>query len=282
MKFWSAYHLKTLLPALVLALALGVLLRYLLGGRSERVRMIPLQAVATLLLLFEILKQIRSLAVGYDLYHLPFHFCSALTLALTVMAFYRGKHKKAVRAVTTMLAASVFLLTAVAPALIYSPEAIRDTFKTFSDFHTTVFHTVAPVPFVLIIALDLHTPDTKRDMLAVPLFVAGFCAVSGTMAQLLKTNYHNFYTCSLDAAESVRLQMIASLGYGTGQLFYVLIFSAVNIAATILAYWFYRGVVLATTHLPVRARKESEDALIEGMAKRILKKHRKAFEELAK
>ena len=76
MELWSQTHLRTLLPAIIGMLLLSALLRILLRNKPLKIRMIPFQALAVLLVLLEIGKQVLSLSRGYDLYHLPFHFCS--------------------------------------------------------------------------------------------------------------------------------------------------------------------------------------------------------------
>ena len=125
MQLWTSEHVATLLPATIVMLALAVVLRLLMGKKSQTVRMIPIQVIAVLLVLLEIGKQAISFSRGYDLYHLPFHFCSLFIFMLPLMAFYKGKHHQAVRGITSGLCMSVLVLLLIYPDLIYSAGNIQ-------------------------------------------------------------------------------------------------------------------------------------------------------------
>ena len=58
MEFWSPAHIHSLLPSIGVMLILCVLLRLWLGKKPLRIRMIPIQVIAVLLILLEIGKQI--------------------------------------------------------------------------------------------------------------------------------------------------------------------------------------------------------------------------------
>ena len=115
MELWTPEHTMTLLPALTVMLIIALGLRLLLGNKSTKVRMIPIQIIACLLLLLEVGKQAVSFSRGYDLYHLPFHFCSLFLLVLPMMAFYRGKHQNAVNAISASVCTSLLLLMLIYP-----------------------------------------------------------------------------------------------------------------------------------------------------------------------
>ena len=140
MELWSSAHLKTLLPALAVMVILTVILRLCLKDKPLRIRMIPLQIIAVILLLLEIGKQISSFLrpEGYDLYHIPLHFCSLMLVALPAIAFYRGKHQKLISGVACGLTSAVFLLTVIYPVLIYSTWDIENYFNNFFAFTKAV------------------------------------------------------------------------------------------------------------------------------------------------
>ena len=240
MELWTSEHIKTLLPAIGIMLVLAAVLRLTLGKKQWKVRMIPFQILAVVLLILEIGKQAVSLSRGYDLYHLPFHFCSLFLFMVPLMAFYRGKGEGTVRAITASICASLFLLMIIYPNLIYSAGNINEFFKEYLSFHTVAFHNVVMMEFLLIVALDLHTPAPKGEPKAAALFTLCFCAVSATMAQLLKTNYANYYSCNIPALEQVRLSVQEVLGAGLTKLIYILIVSALNLLFVQLSYWLYR------------------------------------------
>ena len=212
MELWTAEHAETLLPALAVMIVIAGILRAALLKKDLKIRMIPIQILACLLLVMEAGKQGLSLAQGYDLYCLPFHFCSLFLYVMPVMSFYKGKHRHAVFAVSTALCASVFLLMLIYPALIYSADNIQNFFKGYFDFHTVTFHNIVMFLFVLIVALELHTPAPKVDNKPIVIFVLCFCAVSASMAHILKTNYANYYSCNIPVLEEVRLSIQGIIG----------------------------------------------------------------------
>ena len=62
MELWSPMHIKTLLPALIVMLLVSIALRTLLGKKDAKIRMIPVQIIAVLLLVLEVGK--HSSGVG--------------------------------------------------------------------------------------------------------------------------------------------------------------------------------------------------------------------------
>ena len=240
MGLWTVQHGKTLIPAIVIMLALGVIFRRVLGKKERNIRMIPMQVIAVLLVVLEIGKQVVSLSRGYDLYHLPFHFCSLYIFMVPIMAFYRGKHKDAVCHVCLAISASLFLIMLIYPALIYGSWDVENFFKEYMSFHTVAFHNLVMLVFVLMIALDIPSAEGKMKIKPVVLFVLVFCAVAASMSYILKTNYASFYTCNVPALETVRLMLQSVLGTVLTQIIYVLLVTLVTELFVILSYWLCR------------------------------------------
>ena len=239
MQLWTPEHVKTLIPTLVVMLALSVLLRLWLKDKPWRVRMIPLQVVAVVLVLLEIGKQACSFARGYDLYHIPLHFCSLVLFSLPAFAFYRGKHRAAVASVTVGFTSAVFVLTAIYPALIYSAWDIQNYFNSFFAFHTVTFHNLAMFAFMLMVALDVYEPQ-KGDWRYPVFLIGGYCVIAAVCSHLISTNFNNLYRCNIEPLENVRLQMCEMLGYVPTQIAYVTIVTCLDMAFTLGAYHFYR------------------------------------------
>lgn len=224
MELWTSKHIKTLLPALAVMIVISLLLRAVIGHRELRIRMIPLQILSCILVILEIGKQALSLCRSYDLYHLPLHLCSLFVFALPLMSFYKGKHRQTVFAVTSALCTSVFLLLMISPNLIYSATDIQIFFTDYFAFHTVTFHNIVMFAFVLIVVLNLHTPAPKGEPKAVILFTLCFCAVAGSMAQLL----------------------------------YIALVALAHVLFLLLSYWAYRSVRhLAAVKVPRGARAAS-------------------------
>lgn len=240
MELWSAEHAKTLLPAVAVMLIIAAVLRKTIGNKDIKIRMIPFQIIACILLALEVGKQVLSAAEGYDLYHLPFHFCSLFIFMMPLMAFYKGKHKTAVTAVTSAICTATTLLTMVYPCLIYSASDITNFFSDYFSFHTVVFHNIVIFGFILILALNLHTPAGKGENKTIILFTIGFCIVSATMAQLLKTNFNNFYSCNIPPLEALRVSLQSTLGYGVTQALYIVIVTVLDILFVFGSYRLYR------------------------------------------
>lgn len=239
MELWSPEHAKTLLPTVAVMIAIAAILRITLGKKDLKIRMIPFQIVAIILFAIEVGKQILSFRQGYDLYHLPFHFCSLFIFMMPLMAFYKGKHKATITAITSAICMATTFLTLAYPCLIYSAGDITNFFSNYFCFHTVTFHNLVIFGIILIVALDLHTPQPKETK-AVIVFIVCFCVISATMAQLLQTNFNNFYVCNIPPLESVRQSVQNTLGYGVAQILYILIVSVLDILVVFGCYWLYR------------------------------------------
>lgn len=221
MELWTPAHLKSLLPTIAVMLILCALLRLWLGKKPLRIRMIPVRIISVILTLLEILKQSVSFSRGYDLYHIPLHFCSLFLFSLPLMAFYRGKGETVVRTVTTVLCCSAVLLMTVYPALIYSASDVEGYFTDFMAFHTVTFHSLVYFAFLLILTLQLYGGFGRRERRGTLIFITVYSVIAAVAAQLLKTNFTNMYSCNIPPVEAVRQTLIASWGYVPTQLLYV-------------------------------------------------------------
>lgn len=242
MELWSPAHIKTLLPAMGVMLLLSILLRVLLGKKDLKIRMIPVQIIAVILLALEVGKQVVSFSRGYDLYHIPLHFCSILLFTLPAMAFYNGKYVQQVRAVGTAICGAIFWLTAIYPCLIYSAGNIEGFFTNYLDAHTVLFHNLAMLAFMLIIALDLHAPAAKGEHKLIIVFLTAFCVIAAVASQLLQTNYAGFYHCNVPPIEEFRLMLQPIIGYWPAQLIYVGGLTAVHYGFVIGFYCLYKVI----------------------------------------
>ena len=240
MELWTREHAITLLPALGVMIVIALVLRHILSGKDDKVRMIPFHVISVIMVALEIFKQAESLRRGYDLYHLPFHFCSLFVFVLPFMSLYRGKYAQTVRPIAASLCTSVFLMMIVYPNLIYSARNIDTFFSDPFSFHTVLFHNLVVLAFLLFPALDICKLSKKKDRKALLIFTICFCVVSATMAQLLQTNYNNFYSCNIPPLEAIRLSMQDKLGYGLTQGLYVAIVTVLDILFVQLSYGLFR------------------------------------------
>ena len=228
MVLWTPEHIKTLLPALAVMLLISVGLRLWLGKKELKIRMIPLKIITVIFLLLEIGKQVVSFSRGYDLYHIPLHFCSLILMTLPFMAFYNGKYAPGIRAIATAVCGATFWLTAIYPDLIYGAGNINNFLGDYLDFHTVAFHNLAMLAFMVIVALDLHTPAKKGEFRRIIFFLTAFCVIAAVVSQLLETNYAGFYHCNVGPIEDIRLSLQPVLGYAITQIIYVAGLTAVH------------------------------------------------------
>lgn len=245
MKLWTIKHLITIIPSFAVMIIVAAVLRAYLLNASEAVRFIPVKISAIFIIIIEIIKQIVSLCNGYDLYHLPFHFCSMFIFMIPLFAFFRGKRENHIRAFTTVISSALFLFMIIAPYYLYTDERITTAFSDFLSFHTVAFHFVAVLVFVLIIALDLYKPDTKHDLKIMAVYITAYCAVGGTTAQIFKTNYNNFYYCAAEPVDSLRSLIAEKIGTSLGQTIYVIGVTAVTLSFTLISYIVYRLIYKA-------------------------------------
>ena len=242
MQLWTKEHALAILPSLAVMLLLCVVFRITLGKKSLEIRMIPFKIVAILVVLLEIGKQVLSFQRGYDLYHIPLHYCSLFIFMLPIMAFYRGKHQDKVGGITAAICSAVFIMMLIYPALIFGDWNVRNYFGDYFDFHTVTVHILIMFAFLLIPFLKLHTPAKKGEQKAVIIFIICFCIVSATAAQLLETNYNNFYQCNIPPLEALRQSVAAVTAEWFSKVFYVLCVTVMDILFTTGAYWAYRGL----------------------------------------
>ena len=255
MELWTLSHAKSLIPAVLIFAAMTVVLYLQLRNKDIRLRMIPLQVIAVLIVALEILKQINSARGGsYDLYSIPLHFCSLFIFTTPAMAFYRGKYENAVRNVGTVVAGAITLLFLIYPNLIYPASAVDSFFDSFGSFHTVVFHSLVVLACFLIFALRLYGEAEKSEWGVHMIFIAIYSVIAGVMAQVLKTNYANMYHCNVPPIEELRVSLQGILGYWPTQILWVLTITVGQLLFVSLIYLICRLV----RYLVSKASKPAE------------------------
>ena len=242
MELWTKEHFWQLIPTGIIMIIIALILNKFIGDKPLKIRMIPYQILAVLLFLSEIGKQVLSFQRGYDLYHIPLHVCSLFIPLVPLMAFYNGKHKDAVRSIACAVTVSLMMFMTIYPNLIYSGYNVVHFFDTYFDFHTVFFHNVVIFEFILTIVLRLYHVGEKRYTKHVALFGAGFAIVAGSMSQILKTNYANFYTCNIPPINDFVNTIKDAIGYAAGQTIYVIILGVLHILFFVGCYYLYIGI----------------------------------------
>ena len=241
MTLWTKEHAITVVPAFAIMIVIALILARVLKNKEEKYKMIPIQIIAVTLVVLEIIKQGYSISRGYDLYHIPLHFCSLFVFFMPLFAFYKGKYQKQIRAFTMVCGAMLFMFMLIYPTMIYSADNIVNFTNGFLDFHTVAFHNLVCFAFILILALRLYDFDTKHDMKVVLVGYSVYSLVAAVMSQILKTNYNGFYRCGIDAIAVFVDGLKAKIGW-PAQLIYVLGMSAATILFGVVCYWIFRGL----------------------------------------
>lgn len=255
MELWTKEHFWQLVPSVIVMIIIALVLNKFIGNKPLKIRMIPFQILAVLLFISEIGKQVISFSRGYDLYHIPLHVCSLFIPLIPLMAFYNGRHKEAVRTITCSVTMALMMFMAIYPNLIYGSWNITNFFNDYFDFHTVFYHNVVIFEFILIIVLRLHHIGEGKHVRNMALLGVGFSAVAGTMSQILKTNYANFYTCNIGPINDFVNTIKDALGYTVGQTIYVIILGILHVLFFIGCYYLYRAI----DKLNIRLRGRGEE-----------------------
>ena len=243
MGLWTWTHLYQLSITLSIFLVVSIVAAKYYGKFEKSVRYIPLQAIAIVLLCLEAMKQYNAARNGsYDLYALPFHYCSLFLYLLPLHAFYRGKFSHITDTAAFACLASLMLDMFLMPQNIYSDGTITGYLDSFSNFHTVTFHNLVMLYFMLTIALRLYDFNTKRDMKIMTIFFAGYVIIASIMSYSLKTNFHNLYQCNIPFVEEIRQSIIQATGI-FGIILYLVIMFILTIVFAYAAYFLARLVI---------------------------------------
>ncbi len=171
------------------------------------------------------------------------------------MAFYTGKYKDRVRTIACSVCTSLMLFMTFYPNIIYSAGNIKDFFEDYFDFHTVFFHNAVVFAFILIIVLRLNNTDESKSYARPMLrYCVIYSALAATMAQILKTNYSNFYKCNVGPIYDFINSLKESFGYVPIQICYVAVLFFLHIGFFMGSYYLYRAI----DKLNIRLRGKAE------------------------
>ena len=86
----------------------------------------------------------------------------------------------------------------------------------------------------------MYEPGQKKECRVVLLFIVGYCLIAAPMAQILQTNFNNFYRCNIAPLEAVRVAVETALGYAPAQVLYVCIVIVMDIVFVQVFFLLYR------------------------------------------
>lgn len=200
---WSSSQIVVLPFALIVVIALSVIISYLTHGKSELVRKIPLILVASVMLILEVIKQIYNIVIGYDLWTLPFHFCSMFLYFCPLASFFTGRAADFGRTVAFVCGTLFLLLFYINPTSIIG-VACDNIFASFSTFHTFIYHHLIILFYLIMLISKLYQP-TKWSFLYGALGIAIYGVVAIPLAHITNVNFCSLLYNSVPILENIRL-----------------------------------------------------------------------------
>ena len=250
---WTITHAITLFPTLIVFAELAFLIGYLLKGKNETIRSIPLQLIAATLIIMEIIKQVNSFDANgvYNRYSLPLHFCSLFLYILPLHSFFRTKSRPIIDSLAVMLTASLIVNMLMMPANIYSAQNIKETFQNYGSFHTVIFHNLVILYGMLTIALKAYKFNIKYDVIVSLIFLAVYVAIANVASYTLHTNFHNLYNCNIEFIQNFINMLKGKMGNFDWiiQVLYVSLLFVLTLVMGVASYFAAYGVDKLVTRI---------------------------------
>lgn len=196
---------KTVLPLVLLVMvAVVAVLAFVLRHMSEHVRAIPTAIIAVVLIFIEIVKQRWNILGEFDLFYLPFHYCSLFLVVIPLAELCGTRMSRIFRPIATCMAFIVSVSMYVYPYGIMG-RATELFGIAFKETHGFIFHHLIVLYFLFTVAMRLGKPRW-RDALNVGLVGAIYCAIAIPIAYKLQTNYGNILDSVIPIMEDLRLE----------------------------------------------------------------------------
>ena len=261
MGLWTETHAITILPTFVVFTVLAIVIAKLLKDKPENVRWLPFRIMAGIIVVLEIVKQVLAFDGGeYDLYSLPFHYCSLFLYLFPLHAFVglfidkNGKAKKIMDTLALVCGASLVLMMLTMPANIYSADAIKGFTDSFSSFHTVFFHNLASFYVFLMVAMKMYEINVKQDLVYTAIFLSAYVILATILSYTLETNFHNLYKCNIDMFWDVVISMEQIIGVWARVIYVAIVF----VLTTVIAYIGYFLAILIAKLSDVLAKSFSK------------------------
>lgn len=195
-----------LLSILIIAITLG----YLLKNKSDKIKNLPFLLITIVLIIFEIIKQIKSIYTGYTFWSLPLHYCSMFLFWFSLASFTKGNLIKVGHGITFLTGIGFFIAFLLNPSPIIgsATDNLMLSFSNFGNLHTFYYHFAIILFLALQITLKTYKPLLKDFKLTVIPF-AIWMVIATICANLLNTNYTNLLTSNITFMENLRI----SYGY---------------------------------------------------------------------
>ena len=236
---WTYEHFLTLPITVAIFIFFATWLGDKLQNAPEKYRLIPIHIISAILIILEIIKQVYSICIGYNLHHIPLHFCSLFVFLFPAFSVCKGKLKRTVRLINTLAGLMMIAIMAIMPNIVYNNTDINTFFTDFLSFHTVFFHNLVILGILLIFTLDLYEKPRHGDYKVVISSFVIYSIIAATLALLLNTNFNNFCRCGVEFIDIfVRQSLINVLGY-FGQILYSICVGFTTTSFGVLLYFIY-------------------------------------------
>ncbi|MCL2176387.1 MAG: hypothetical protein FWB72_00300 [Firmicutes bacterium] len=194
----SAYDVLWLFTFTIVFLVITLACYKGFSNKKGRMRNLPFLIITIFMIIFEIIKISRLLIIygsDFNLRHLPFHISSYAMLTFALATFAKPDS----RVSQIGFASSLSIQFVAGLALYVAPVAIvADSFTyiftaqgSFYNHHTTIYHLIKVLFFMLAIALKPYAPN-NRDIKWVFIIYASLLLISAVMAHLLNADFARF------------------------------------------------------------------------------------------
>jgi len=233
-------------------IVIGEILYYFLADKSLKTRTIPLKVITVIIVVLEIIKQIRELVVGYNLFAIPLHFCSLFVFLYPLACFSKGRFKGYAQTTATIFSLMVGIAYIFNPKLMIQ-DAGQTFFSRFGSFHTVVFHMLVYAYAVFSLFLNVYEAKIGRDMLVVGVSISIYWVIAIVASYSIGVNFNNVLKSGFPPFETFR-QTYGNLPY----LILIIPLFIMYGLANVYLYHLLNGLVNKRFYAKKRSNKKEE------------------------
>ena len=152
---WSDMDFAVLPATLLIIILISLFLHAILKNKSDRIKEIPLIVITCILLVLEVIKQVREFKSGYDYWAIPLHFCSLFLYFYPLAVFAKGKIKDFGKTMSLVCSSLMFIMFYINPDSIIGRGTTANFLTSYGLFHTFMYHHLVVLFLVLSIMLNL-------------------------------------------------------------------------------------------------------------------------------
>jgi len=153
---WSDMDFAVLPATLLIIILISLALYAILKNKSDRIKEIPLIVITCILLVLEVIKQVREFRSGYDYWAIPLHFCSLFLYFYPLAVFAKGKIKDFGKTMSLVCSSLMFIMFYINPDSIIGRGTTTNFLTSYGLFHTFIYHHLVILFLVLSIMLNFY------------------------------------------------------------------------------------------------------------------------------